>query len=75
MNQGDKMLFFHTKRDYHTFLASTTAIYEEKWLISVEISDFPAKRQVFTGVLSVIIIRYLVRETLKSSWLSCLSCC
>jgi lipopolysaccharide export system permease protein len=43
-----------------------TAIDEEKWLISVETSDFPAKRQVFTGVLSVIIIRYLVRETLKS---------
>ena len=43
-----------------------TAIDEEKWQISVETSDFPAKRQVFTGVLSVIIIRYLVRETLKS---------
>jgi Predicted permeases len=43
-----------------------TAIDEEKWLISVETSDFPAKRQVITGVLSVIIIRYLVRETLKS---------
>jgi len=43
-----------------------TAIEEEKWQISVETSDFPAKRQVFTGVLSVIIIRYLVRETLKS---------
>ncbi len=42
------------------------AIDEEKWLISVETSDFPAKRQVITGVLSVIIIRYLVRETLKS---------
>ena len=43
-----------------------TAIDEEKWQISVETSDFPAKRQVFTGVLSVIIIRYLVREALKS---------
>ena len=43
-----------------------TAIDEEKWRISVETIDFPAKRQVFTGVLSVIIIRYLVRETLKS---------
>ncbi len=43
-----------------------TAIDEDKWRISVETSDFPAKRQVFTGVLSVIIIRYLVRETLKS---------
>ncbi|MGP4132016.1 LPS export ABC transporter permease LptF [Pantoea tagorei] len=39
---------------------------KKKWLISVETSDFPAKRQVITGVLSVIIIRYLVRETLKS---------
>ncbi|QKJ85532.1 lipopolysaccharide export system permease protein [Paramixta manurensis] len=44
----------------------TTAIDEKKWRISVETIDFPAKRQVFTGVLSVIIIRYLVRETLKS---------
>jgi len=39
---------------------------ENKWRISDEIIDFPAKRQVFTGVISVIIIRYLVRETLKS---------
>ncbi len=44
----------------------TRAIDEKKWRISDETSDFPAKRQVFTGVLSVIIIRYLVRETLKS---------
>lgn len=44
----------------------TTAIDEKKWRSSVETIDFPAKRQVFTGVLSVIIIRYLVRETLKS---------
>ncbi len=44
----------------------TEAIDEKKWRISDETSDFPAKRQVFTGVLSVIIIRYLVRETLKS---------
>ncbi len=44
----------------------TMAINENKWRISDETSDFPAKRQVFTGVLSVIIIRYLVRETLKS---------
>lgn len=44
----------------------TTAIDEKKWRTSVETIDFPAKRQVFTGVLSVIIIRYLVRETLKS---------
>lgn len=44
----------------------TTAIDEKKWRISDETSDFPAKRQVFTGVLSVIIIRYLVRETFKS---------
>lgn len=44
----------------------TRAIDENKWRISDETSDFPAKRQVFTGVLSVIIIRYLVRETLKS---------
>jgi len=39
---------------------------ENKWRISDETIDFPAKRQVFTGVISVIIIRYLVRETLKS---------
>jgi lipopolysaccharide export system permease protein len=39
---------------------------DKKWRISDETSDFPAKRQVFTGVISVIIIRYLVRETLKS---------
>jgi lipopolysaccharide export system permease protein len=39
---------------------------EKKWRISDETIDFPAKRQVFTGVISVIIIRYLVRETLKS---------
>lgn len=32
----------------------------------VEVIYFPAKKQVFTGVLSVIIIRYLVREVLKS---------
>lgn len=44
----------------------TVAIDEKKWRISDETSDFPAKRQVFTGVLSVIIIRYLVKETLKS---------
>ncbi len=44
----------------------TTAIDEKKWRISDETIDFPAKRQVFTGVLSVIIIRYLVKETLKS---------
>ena len=44
----------------------TWAIDENKWRISDETSDFPAKRQVFTGVLSVIIIRYLVREMLKS---------
>ncbi len=44
------------------------AIDEVKWLISVEAIDFPAKRQVFTGVISVIIIRYLVRETLKSQF-------
>jgi len=44
----------------------TTAIDDKKWRTSVETIDFPAKRQVFTGVLSVIIIRYLVRETLKS---------
>jgi len=44
----------------------TRAIDENKWRISDETSDFPAKRQVFTGVLSVIIIRYLVREMLKS---------
>lgn len=44
----------------------TQAINEKKWRVSVEIIDFPAKRQVFTGVLSVIIIKYLVRETLKS---------
>lgn len=44
------------------------AIDELKWLISVETIDFPAKRQVFTGVFSVIIIRYLVRETLKSQF-------
>lgn len=42
------------------------AIDEKKWRISDETSDFPAKRQVFTGVFSVIIIRYLVREMLKS---------
>jgi lipopolysaccharide export system permease protein len=39
---------------------------ENKWRISDETIDFPAKRQVITGVLSVIIIRYLVRETFKS---------
>jgi len=39
---------------------------DKKWRISDETSDYPAKRQVFTGVISVIIIRYLVRETLKS---------
>ncbi|SFN25081.1 lipopolysaccharide export system permease protein [Izhakiella capsodis] len=50
----------------HTIPAMTTAINKKKWLISDETSDFPAKRQVFTGVLSVIIIRYLVRETFKS---------
>lgn len=44
----------------------TRAIDENKWRISDETSDFPAKRQVFTGVFSVIIIRYLVREMLKS---------
>lgn len=44
----------------------TWAIDDKKWRISDETSDFPAKRQVFTGVLSVIIIRYLVREMLKS---------
>jgi len=44
----------------------TEAIDEKKWRISDETIDFPAKRQVFTGVFSVIIIRYLVRETLKS---------
>lgn len=44
----------------------TWAIDEKKWRISDETSDFPAKRQVFTGVFSVIIIRYLVKETLKS---------
>lgn len=42
------------------------AIDEKKWRVSDETSDFPAKRQVFTGVFSVIIIRYLVREMLKS---------
>ena len=47
-------------------LAMMLAIDKAKWRISVETIDFPAKRQVFTGVLSVIIIRYLVRETLKS---------
>lgn len=35
-------------------------------MLIVEVIDFPAKKQVFTGVLSVIIIRYLVREILKS---------
>ena len=42
------------------------AIDKKKWRISDETSDFPAKRQVFTGVFSVIIIRYLVREVFKS---------
>lgn len=31
-----------------------------------ETSNFPALKRVFTGVFIVIIIRYLVRETLKS---------
>lgn len=39
---------------------------EKKWQINDEVIDFPAKKQVFTGVTSVIIIRYLVSETLKS---------
>jgi len=42
------------------------AIDKKKWRISDETSDFPAKRQVITGVFSVIIIRYLVREVFKS---------
>ncbi|CAK9883737.1 MAG: Lipopolysaccharide export system permease protein LptF [Candidatus Erwinia impunctatus] len=37
-----------------------------KWRVSDETSDFTVKRQVFTGEFSVIIIRYLVKEILKS---------
>lgn len=50
----------------HAILVKKASNDEKKWPLNEETSDFPAKKQVFTGTLSVIIIRYLVRETFKS---------
>lgn len=37
-----------------------------KWRINDESIGFPVKKQVFTGVINLIITRYLIRETFKS---------
>jgi len=40
--------------------------YEDKWQTNEEVIDFSAKRQVFIGIISVIITKYIIKKTFKS---------